>query len=222
MKISRSAVLKMNLVRKRLIKKAQGQREVRWEDVCKGGRVRKVHRTTLLRAFRREKIPVQARSPRLKPGRTQEQAAARVAYCQTWARKPPSFFVDDVDLIIDNKQFDVPTTQRARQYIAAQRVRFHLRTPAEGVQPEMTKPGRKKNRMNTGAVAKVCAGISNGRIVMWEYLAKRWTGEEAAKLYRWGYHQDHPEGAGRQAEVQGIRGQRPHGLQEQGGQEGQG
>ena len=184
MKVSRSAVLKMNLVRKRLIKKAQGQREVRWEDVCKGGRVRKVHRTTLLRAFRREKIPVQARNPRLKPGRTQEQAAARVAYCQKWARKPPSFFVDDLDLIIDNKQFDVPTTQRARQYIAAQRVRFHLRTPAEGVQPEMTKPGRKKNRMNTGAVAKVCAGISNGRIVMWEYLAKRWTGEEAAKLYR--------------------------------------
>ena len=45
-------------------------------------------------------------------------------------------------------------------------------------------PGRKKNRMNTGAVAKVCAGISNGRIVMWEYLPKRWTGEEAAKLYK--------------------------------------
>ena len=48
----------------------------------------------------------------------------------------------------------------------------------------MTKPGRKKNRMNTGAIAKVCAGISHGRIVMWEYLPKRWTGEEAAKLYK--------------------------------------
>ena len=182
--ISRSSVLKLNSVRKKLIKKAQGQREVRWEDVCKSSRVRKVHRTTLLRAFRRENIPVQARSPRLKPGRTSQQAAARVAYCKKWARKPAPFFVDDVDLIIDNKQFDIPTTQRARQYMAAQRVRFHLRTPAEGVQPEMTKPGRKKNRMNTGAVAKVCAGISNGRIVMWEYLTKRWTGEEAAKLYQ--------------------------------------
>ena len=176
--------MKMNTVRKKLIKKAQGQQEVRWEDVRKGARVQKAHRTTLLRAFRREDLPVQARSPRLKPGRTPEQAAARVAYCETWARKPPSYFVDKVDLIIDNKQFDVPTTERARQYMAAQRVRFHLRTPGEGVQPEMTKPGRKKNRMNTGAVAKVCAGISNGRIVMWEYLPKRWTGEEAAKLYQ--------------------------------------
>ena len=31
-KISRSSVLKMNMVRKRLIKRAQGQREVRWEE----------------------------------------------------------------------------------------------------------------------------------------------------------------------------------------------
>ena len=38
--------------------------------------------------------------------------------------------------------------------------------------------------MNTGVVAKVCAGISNGRLVLWEYLRSRWNGEEAARLYR--------------------------------------
>ena len=48
----------------------------------------------------------------------------------------------------------------------------------------MTKPGWKKNRMNTSAIAKVCTGISNGRIVMWENLPKRWGGDEAAKLYK--------------------------------------
>ena len=183
-KLTRSAILKMNNMRKRLIKKAAGQREVRWEDVRKASRAPKVHRTTLKRSFHREGLPVQARSPRLKPGRTRVQAEARVAYCKKWSRKPSSFFVDDVDLIIDNKQFDIPTTERARKHLAAQRVRFHLRTPGEGAQPEMTKPGRKKNRMNTGAVAKVCAGVSGGRIVMWEYLPRRWTGAEAAKLYR--------------------------------------
>ena len=161
-----------------------GQREVRWEDVRRASRVQRSHRTTVQRSFQREGLPAKARSPRLKPGRTPAQAATRVAYCDKWGRKPPSFFLEKVDLIIDNKQFDIPTTERARKYLASQRVRFHLRTPAEGVLPEMTKPGRKKNRMNTGVVAKVCAGISNGRIVMWEYLPKSWTGEEAAKLYK--------------------------------------
>ena len=108
----------------------------------------------------------------------------RVAYCKEWGRKPSSFFVRDLDMIIDNKKFDVPTTERARLYMKQQRVRFHLRTPAEGLQAECTKPGRKKNKINTGAVAKVCAGLSNGRVVLWEYLPKTWNGSEAASLYK--------------------------------------
>lgn len=184
LKFTRRAVLKMNSKRKSLIKKAKKEREVRWEDVRKASRVPKAHRSTLKRSFNREGIPVKARPPRLKPARSAKQAKARVEYCTKWGRKPPSYFLDTVDLIIDNKQFDIPTTERARQYMASQRVRFHLRTPSEGVQPEMTKPGRKKNRMNTGSVAKVCAGISGGRIVMWEYLSNKWTGAAAASLYR--------------------------------------
>ena len=38
--------------------------------------------------------------------------------------------------------------------------------------------------MNTGASANVCAGLSNGRVVMWEYLPQKWNGAEAAALYR--------------------------------------
>ena len=182
-KLSHKAVLKLNTIRKRLIKKADKQREVRWQDIRKAGRAPKMHRSTLKRSFNREGIPVAARSPRLKPKWTAAQAKARTEYCKKWCHKPPSFFLDKIDLIIDNKQFDVPTTERARQFLAAQRVRFHLRTPGEGVLPEMTKPGRKKNRMNTGANAKVCAGVSGGKIVMWEYLPSRWNGVEAANLY---------------------------------------
>ena len=181
---SKQWVLKMNAKRKALIKKAKGQREVRWEDVRKGARAPKSHRSTLVRSFRREGLPVEARPPRLKPSRTAQQAKQRVDYCKEWCEKPASYFVSTVDMIIDNKQFDVPTTERARSYLASQRVRFHLRTPGEGSQPEMTKPGRKNNRMNTGAVAKVCAGICNGRIAMWEYLPKLWNGKQAASLYR--------------------------------------
>ena len=154
-KLTRKAVIKMNTCRKKLIKSVRGEREVRWDDVRKSSRAPKAHRTTLLRSFKREGIPVEARRPRLKPDRTAKQARDRVDYCKDWGSRPPSFFLNKVDMIIDNKQFDVPTTERARKYLASQRVRFHLRTPQEGTQPEMTKPGRKKNRMNTGAMVKV-------------------------------------------------------------------
>ena len=114
----------------------------------------------------------------------QDQAKKRVAHCKKWRAKPPGYWEKTVDIIIDNRKFDVPTTERARSYMKQQRVRFHLRTPSEGTLPECTKPGRKKNKLNTGAQASVCAGISNGKIVLWEYLPKKWNGEIAAATYK--------------------------------------
>ena len=83
-KLTRKNVLKMNSTRKRLIKQAQNNREVRWEDVRKASRVPQAHRSTLKRAFKCEGLPVQARPPRQKPARSPEQAKARVAHCKKW------------------------------------------------------------------------------------------------------------------------------------------
>ena len=165
---TREWVQKLDRTRKKLQRAAKGEREVRWEDVRRASRAPKAHRSTLMRAFEREGLSVRARPPRSKPDRTPQQANTRLEYCAAWCKKHESFFTDEVDMIIDNKRFDVPTTERARKYLKKQRVRFHLRTPAEGNLPHLTKPGRKKNRMNTGAFATVCAGISGGRIVLWE------------------------------------------------------
>ena len=183
-KFTKRMVLKMNSVRKNLIKKAENEREVRWADIQKRARAPKAHRTTLLHAFKRCGLNVAARAPRLKPLRTKAHKDERCRWARAFAAKPSSYFQKEVDMIIDNKKFDVPTTERARKYMKSLRVRFHLRTPAEGVMDGFTKPGRKKNRMNTGACASVCAGISNSRIVLWHYLPKRWTGQTAADLYR--------------------------------------
>ena len=62
--------------------------------------------------FQREGILVQARRPRTKPDRTPGQAKARV---EAWSKRPASFFAEKVDMIIDNKKFDIPTTERARK-----------------------------------------------------------------------------------------------------------
>ena len=168
---SKRQVSKMNTVRKHLLKKAKGEREVRWSDIQRVARVPNADRGTCLKAFKREGIPIGARRPRLKPARTPEQAKKRLEYGREWSKKPEKFWEDDVDLILDNKKWEIPTTERARRYLAQQRVRFHLRTPSEGSLPYCTKPDRRKNRLNTGAQASVCAGISNGKVVLWEYCA---------------------------------------------------
>jgi hypothetical protein len=87
---------------------------------------------------------VQARRPREKPQRTKEHADERVRLCEGLQSKPAKWFSEKVDLIIDNKAFDVPTNERARRYMKQQAVRFHLRTSEEGLQPEYTRPSRKK------------------------------------------------------------------------------
>ena len=183
-KFTKRMVYKMNAVRKSLIKKAANEREIRWCDIQKSARAPKAHRTTLLKSFKRCGLNVAARAPRLKPQRTKEHKDERCKWARAFSKKPCSYFEEDIDMIIDNKKFDVPTTERARKYMMSQRVRFHLRTPAEGVLDEFTKPGRKKNKMNTGACTSVCAGISNGRIVLWHYLPKLWTAQVAADVYR--------------------------------------
>ena len=180
--LSRRMVLKMNAVRKTILKK-RPDKELHWSDLVKAARAPKVDRTTVKKAFAREKIPVAARRPREKPQRSEEHRAERVVIGAKLAKKPKKFYSKKVDLIIDNKHFDTPTHDRAREYLKEQHVRFHLRTPSEGLDPECTKRSRKKNRYNCGGSANVCAGISNGRIVMWEYLPKKWNGQVAADLY---------------------------------------
>ena len=176
-------VRKMNSVRKTLFKKDAGNLEVRWKDILKKSRAPKAHPTTAQRAFHREGIPVKARRPREKPQRTPETSLARMDWCQERRHLRGVYFADRLDFIMDNKKFEIPTTERSRQYMTQQRIRFHLLLPSEGLRPEMTKPCRKKNRVNTGGYASVCAGISNCRIVLWHYLAKTWNGDTAAALY---------------------------------------
>ena len=81
-------VLRMGAKRKELIKKADNQREVRWEDVRRGARVPKGHRSALKKACDREGIPVAARRPREKPQRTPKHEAERYEFAKDG---PPTF-----------------------------------------------------------------------------------------------------------------------------------
>ena len=184
LKLSPKVVKSMNKIRKELTKKADGDYEVRWKDVLKKSKAPQAHRSTAKRAFERAGVSVQWRRPREKPQRPPEIKKERVKLGSKLAKRPGAYYADEVDLIIDNKRFDTPTHEQARKYLKKGGVRGHLRLASEGLNDEFTKPSKKKNRMNTGGSVSVCAGISNCRIVLWEYLKGRWNGDSAVALYQ--------------------------------------
>ena len=83
---TRAMVLRMDVARKKLIKKADNQREVRWGDIRRSARVPEGHRNTLKTAFGREDILVAARRPREKPQRTADHEAERLQFAKDHAR----------------------------------------------------------------------------------------------------------------------------------------
>ena len=104
--------------------------------------------------------------------------------CKKWLRKPDVYWANTVDITIDNKRFDVPLTAMGKRFVKARRVRFHLRTRAEGLKPGFTKPNTKRHRLNTGSSVSVLAGIVNCRVRVWHYLPEaKWNAEEAVKAY---------------------------------------
>lgn len=133
------AVKALNKTRKALVKRANGEHEVHWQDVIKKTRVKQVHRSTAKRAFAREGVDVQWRQPREKPSRGPEHIKERLDVCRVWKDKPNSF-LQKMDMIIDNKRWDFPTTDKARTYVRRLKVRGHLRTVKEGVKPGFADP----------------------------------------------------------------------------------
>ena len=96
---------------------------------------------------------------------------------------PSKHFAEDVDLIIDNKRWDAPTSAAARKYLAKQHVRGHLRTRKEGLKEGFTKPNKKKHRINAGGTVLVTAGLCNDKVVLWEEVKGRWNAQKATDMY---------------------------------------
>ena len=172
----------LDAARRRLVKQAKGETEVHIEDVMKAARVTDVARSTVSKRFA-EHLGVNWRTPREEPLRTAADMAERVDMCKKWKWLPNNFFTDRVDAIIDNKVFQIPTHARAKVHARKSRVRGHLRTRGEGLQPHFTKPKNNRHRVNPGATVNVAAAIVKGKIRVWHYLPKRWCADAACDFY---------------------------------------
>ena len=182
--LSGRAVIALNKKRRELVSKSWGARQVTWKEVIKKSRVKKIHPTTAKRSLIRAGYAVASRANRQKPERSPEHIAERLKICRRWKPLPKNYFASKIDLIIDNKMFQVPTTDMARRYKAKIGVHSQIRTRSEGLEPQYTKPNVKRNRMNLGGSLKVAAGIRRDRVVLWKYLEGQWSGDAAATLYK--------------------------------------
>ena len=179
---TRRNVLHMNSVRKGRIKKSKGARQATWDVIRRAARAQTADPTTVARAFQREGIDVKLRRSREKPERTDQEEQEREEVCGKMRRWPLHKFTDGLDMIIDCKKFPAPATPGARQHLAKQKVVAQLRTRGEGLKKHFTKPSAANKHRKGCASVHVLAGISNGRIVLWEYY-NRWSGKTAAEMY---------------------------------------
>lgn len=180
---TRANVRAMEKARRAFIAKTGGQKKANWDLLRSKARAPPADATTVARSFAREGVNVRLRRCREKPLRTKDVERERVDLCSKMARWPLRKFTDGIDLIIDNKRFPIPTTPDARAHLARQKMTSQLRTRGEGLQPNFTKPSSKQHRRNFGGSTMVCAGISNGRIALWEYCNK-WNAQIAADMYK--------------------------------------
>lgn len=183
--------------RHRLIKQAardpEGPWLVTWADVHKAtkkvlkergalkGGVRMPSEDWLARTVR-GKSDLRVRPAKKRIARKVEHEKMRKVRADEWAEHSKSWWVNNIHAYIDNKHFVLPRNSKERRLLRASHVTRHLRTPAEGKQPEFLAP--KTNRMLLGIPSlEVTAAVAEDRIIMWHVTEGRWNGEAAAKMY---------------------------------------
>ena len=167
--------------RRALVARARGERYVPLQEVRRAARVPAIDDTTAARYLRA--YGVVWRRMREKPPRTEAHEESRKAVCNTWRKRPASFWTDSVDLIIDAKKYALPGNDAAARRLRQQRVQATLRTRGEGLDPGHTRPHPKKHNFNAGGYARILAGICGDRVVLWEEVRGSWSGQRAADMY---------------------------------------
>ena len=140
--------------------------------------------TTAAKNLKKNGYDVQARKPMEKPARPDSAVRERYDVCGRWRKLSADHWVNSMHMIMDNKYWEIPTYAHAKRIARKKKVRFVLRTRAEGLKPGFTKPNKKKHKCNPGGGCLVLAGIVKSRVRVWHYLPKgRWGSQKAVDAY---------------------------------------
>jgi len=165
---------------KEMIKVADAKYQVTAAMIRKGAKLKCSIRAVLDALHSRG---VYMRPMREKPVRTDKDEQERLAFSQTYASKPTTFWDTKVDAFLENKFFPVYLTGSARTIAVKRVARGTFRAKGEGLARGHVKP-RKGLKVNTGAPSIfISAAISGSKVLMWHQVKGNWNAEAASKMY---------------------------------------
>lgn len=114
---------------------------------------------------------------------TPEDIKVRYEWAKTYKDKPKEFFLKAIQIHLDNHHFKVATTSKGRKLLAKRSVRGAYRKKAKSLTSAHVKPDPKL-RIQTGpkGILKM-GGVGNGKVLVWETVIGRWSGDQAAAKY---------------------------------------
>ena len=165
---------------KKMQKQAHAKREITMAMLKKRAKC-KASCHCIRRALRQRNI--QFRRMRSKPILTKEDRQARLAFAKKYRMKTKAWWVNNVHLHIDLKNFPAYVNAAARDVAAMRMVRGAYRQAGQGLD-EAYVVVSKELRYNPGVKSvKVLAGVGRGRVRVWHVLEKNWCGSTAASAY---------------------------------------
>ena len=190
-KIPKTMVKVAAAVRRKLIKRADNEYLVTWQDVHKATRAKLRSQGKLTKNSKMPSEDRMARETRAetqiraRPGKrriihTKEHREKRLHKAKNWVRYPKSFW-NKIHAYIDNKKFVAARTAAQKKLLRTSKVHRHLRTPNEGSEQMFVLP--KAGRMLLGVPSvDITAGVANDQIFFWHENVGAWNGAKAAAM----------------------------------------
>ena len=161
-----------------LVESSDGRKEISMAMILKRSRI-KIGERTVFDKFHEKGIYFHRLFGKLDLSATDKEA--RAVWCHSKLSRSKLQWRTMPHAIIDNKTFQIYTTDKGRAYAARRCVRGVYRRRGD-----MPKNGtvKSKNELKFPAPSvQVTAAVIKGRIRMFDYVDGAWTGQEAAKMY---------------------------------------
>lgn len=178
--LTRQDIRKLQQARRRLIRNADSEERVTWQDVLDEADLDSAPSLRLVEETLRNEA-VRFRPPRKKIALKSEDAKKRYRVAVEWKKKRKSYWLG-MHGYYDNKNFPLPLKPAQVAKLKQTRITGHLRTPAEGVEKGFTKPRTEHAWIGFPSVT-ISAVVARNRVIMWEVVEGSWNGAKAASIY---------------------------------------